>query len=85
MTPARVALIAALTTLVSGLAASAQDSGAPASESPSTEETWQVRQGAGTTADKPAGLDEEMRELRHRMESLQRQLDIMQKPRPPSE
>ncbi len=36
-------------------------------------------------ADKPAGLDEEMRELRHRMESLQRQLDIMQKPRPPSE
>ena len=53
--------------------------------SPSTEETWQVRQGAGTTADKPAGLDEEMRELRHRMESLQRQLDIMQKPRPPSE
>ena len=38
---------------------------------------------AGT--DKPAGLDEEMRELRHRMESLQRQLDIMQKPRPPSE
>ena len=36
-------------------------------------------------ADKPAGLDEEMRELRHRMELLQRQLDTMQKPRPPSE
>ena len=39
MTLARVALIAALTTLVSGLAASAQDAGAPASESPSTEAT----------------------------------------------
>jgi hypothetical protein len=36
MTLARVALIAAFTTLVSGLAASAQDGGAPASESPST-------------------------------------------------
>ena len=36
MTLARVALIAAFTTLVSGLAASAQDAGAPASESPST-------------------------------------------------
>jgi len=39
MTLARVALIAALTTLVSGLAASAQDAGAPASESPSIEAT----------------------------------------------
>jgi hypothetical protein len=39
MTLARVALIAAFTTLVSGLAASAQDAGAPASESPSTGET----------------------------------------------
>ena len=39
MTLARVALIAAITTLVSGLTASAQDAGAPASESPSTEAT----------------------------------------------
>ena len=39
MTLARVALIAALTTLVPDLAASAQDAGAPASESPSTEAT----------------------------------------------
>ena len=39
MTLARVALIAALTTLISGLAASGQDAGAPASESPSIEAT----------------------------------------------
>ena len=51
----------------------------------SADETWQVRPGAAAATDKPAGLDEEMRELRDRMESLQRQLDTMQKPRPPSE
>jgi hypothetical protein len=39
MTLARVALIAALVTLVWGVAAPAQDDGAPASESPSTEAT----------------------------------------------
>jgi polyhydroxyalkanoate synthesis repressor PhaR len=35
--------------------------------------------------DKPMALDEEMRELRRRMESLQRQLDTLQKPAPGSE
>jgi polyhydroxyalkanoate synthesis repressor PhaR len=47
------------------------------------EDPWQVRPGAAT-ADKPGGLDQEMRELRQRMESLQRQLDIMHKPKPPT-
>ena len=35
--------------------------------------------GTASDSDKPAGLDAEMRELRDRMESLQRQLDSMQK------
>ncbi len=49
-----------------------------------TDEPWQVvREPAAV--DKPAGLDQEMRELRGRMESLQRQLDTMHKPRETSE
>jgi polyhydroxyalkanoate synthesis repressor PhaR len=49
------------------------------------ETTWQVRPAPGSGGDKPASLDEEIRELRSRMESLQRQLDTMQKPRQPTE
>jgi polyhydroxyalkanoate synthesis repressor PhaR len=48
------------------------------------EESWPPRTGTDPT-DKPAGLDEEMRELRHRMESLQRQLDRLQKAPPVAE
>lgn len=36
-------------------------------------------------AEKPAGIDAEMRELRERMESLQRQLDTLQKAPPAAE
>jgi polyhydroxyalkanoate synthesis repressor PhaR len=45
------------------------------------DDPWQSRAGAAAagTVGKPAKLDEEMRELRHRMESLQRQLDSLQK------
>jgi polyhydroxyalkanoate synthesis repressor PhaR len=45
------------------------------------DDPWQSRAGgaAAGTVGKPAKLDEEMRELRHRMESLQRQLDSLQK------
>ena len=56
-----------------------EDEAAPAEG----EAGWQARPGA--VADKPAGLDEEMRELRRRMESLQQQLDSMQKAVPSSE
>jgi polyhydroxyalkanoate synthesis repressor PhaR len=35
--------------------------------------------------DKASGLDQEMRELKHRMESLQRQLDTLQKSQKPTE
>jgi polyhydroxyalkanoate synthesis repressor PhaR len=43
-----------------------------------TEGIWPGPAGA-SGSDKPAGLDAEMRELRDRMESLQRQLDSLQK------
>lgn len=46
---------------------------------------WQVHPVPAPHADKPSGLDQEMRELRHRMESLQRQLDTLQKPKAASE
>jgi polyhydroxyalkanoate synthesis regulator protein len=36
-------------------------------------------------AEKPAGIDAEMRDLRERMESLQRQLDTLQKAPPAAE
>ncbi|MFO1047439.1 MAG: polyhydroxyalkanoate synthesis repressor PhaR [Geminicoccaceae bacterium] len=44
------------------------------------EPSWQPPAG-----EKPASLDVEMRELRARMESLQRQLDTLQKPAPAAE
>jgi len=61
--------------------------GAEGEEQASADETWQVRPApAGQAgADKPSGLDQEMRELRSRMESLQRQLDTMQKPQSTTE
>ena len=49
------------------------------------EELAAMRPPAAAGADKPVTLDQEMRELRTRMESLQRQLDTMHKPRPANE
>ena len=45
---------------------------------PGAEGAW-PSPAAAPGGDKPAGLDEEMRELRRRMESLQRQLETLQK------
>ena len=53
----------------------AQDSQDPAAE---TEPAWQIR--SGEPGDRAGGLDHELRELRARMEALQRQLDTLQRP-----